>query len=356
VIKGIKPALAEGGKIKIGGLGAERKATGGGTYRLPQKIDHFQITKNTRDVMGDLEIDKELMAALPQDADGKIRAIPIILHSDEIDEVFPTVYAMYAGKRLLCSGDGEKAVRFEVKNNERTGVFKEMGCPCDFLNATGKLTCKPHGTLHCSIAAPGHAVAGAVHKWRTTSVVSIGRMLGSILAIKNAIGTLAGLPLWLKLEAIKVSPNGQPTSTVYVCHLELRAADIASAQAQALEQRRIRQSLGGEDKAAYRALIHRPAGPQETEAEIAELELEFYHQGEEPPATRAQAAKMAIAKLSDGNAAPEDEEEVEAICLLLSKAAIEGRAAFDAQYEALTKEERRKISPDQLEELQRKIQ
>ena len=93
MIKGIRPALAEGGKIKIGGLGEPRQSKKGGTYRLPVKLDHFLITKTNRvsdDPNADLEPDTELMAALPADRDGKLRAIPIILHSDEIDEVFPS--------------------------------------------------------------------------------------------------------------------------------------------------------------------------------------------------------------------------------------------------------------------------
>ena len=39
----IKPRLPELGKIKIGGLGQERQARSGGTYRQPVKDDHFTI-------------------------------------------------------------------------------------------------------------------------------------------------------------------------------------------------------------------------------------------------------------------------------------------------------------------------
>ena len=38
------PRVAEIGKIKIGYLGEERQAKGGGTYRQPLKLDRFLVT------------------------------------------------------------------------------------------------------------------------------------------------------------------------------------------------------------------------------------------------------------------------------------------------------------------------
>jgi len=48
-IKGLTPQLAERGKIKIGGLGDERKKQGSNeTYRLPVKHDYITITTMQR--------------------------------------------------------------------------------------------------------------------------------------------------------------------------------------------------------------------------------------------------------------------------------------------------------------------
>lgn len=275
MIKGLIPTLAEGGKIKIGGLGPERTSKKGNTYRLPQKYDHFVVTKTTRDGSGDLEIDREIMGVLPKDRDGLTRSIPIVLHSDRIEDVFPTSYAWYSGRKLTCRGDGERATRWEFDDKgARKAETSEIACPCPMLGAEGG--CKPHGTLHCSIVAPSTAVAGAVHKWRTTSIISIQRMIGSLEQIISLCGTLRGVPLWLRLEPITVSPLGAPSSTVYCCHVELRAKDILAVQSKALKMAEMRRALGGDSNANYRLLVSPPGGDQETEEEQAEVAAEFH--------------------------------------------------------------------------------
>jgi hypothetical protein len=284
MIKGITMKLAEGGKIKTGKLGEERTSGGGKKFRIPEKLDHFIVTKTTRDDKGDFIVDEALMAALPKDADGKCRALPIVLHTDEIDEVFPTQYALYVGRTLGCRGDGEKALRWPMKDGQRTGEVKEMACTCAYLNAASGPVCKPHGTLHCSILAPGTAMAGAVHRWRTTSLMSIERMLGSLHQILATCGTLRGLPLVLCIEPVRVQPAGKPASTVYCCHVELRATDLLSVQRKALELAQMRKTLSGDyDHAAYRAMIEAPAGDQETDDQQAEVAEEFHPEIDEAP-------------------------------------------------------------------------
>lgn len=271
MIKGITPRLAEAGKIKIGGKGEIRKSNSGGEYRLPQKYDHFVLTKTQRDESGDLIIDTELMNSLPKDSDGEIRTIPIILHADDIDDVFPTSYASYDGKKILCRGDGEEGEHREkgpVKCDPET-------CPIFQNTDPKKPKCKPNGTLHCSIRVADRAVAGALHYWRTTSLISVQRMLGSLLNIQNTVGVLRNIPLLLKVEPVTVSPNGK-TTTVYCCHVELHAADILQVQQAALDAAERRKALGAGDVAAYRALIQAPAGNNEDELEQRDIQEEFY--------------------------------------------------------------------------------
>lgn len=292
MIKGIQPALAEGGKIKIGELGEEKTSRTGKKFRMPVKLDYFLVTKTTRDAKGDLEVDEPLMSALPADSDGAVRAIPIVLHSDNIDDVFPTAYAMYSGRKLACRGDGQKAARWGFTNDgKRSAVPQEVACTCPMLQAKSGNVCKPHGTLHCSIVAPGQAVAGAVHKWRTTSLISIQRMIGSLQQILATCGTMRGLPLWLRVEPVQVAPDGQ-VSTVYCCHVELRAKDLMSVQRQALELLQMRRALHtGDIDGAYRALIQPPASTEETEEEQAEVAQEFYPEGEGEDAAQAKPAE-----------------------------------------------------------------
>jgi hypothetical protein len=279
MIKGIAPSLAEGGKIKIGGLGKAVTSRQGNVFRPPVKLDHFIITTTQRDAAGDLIPDLDLMGALTK-GDEPIREIPIVLHSDTIEQVFPTTYALYTGKKLFCHGDGELATRYELKNNQRTGLQKEMPCPCPYLGAAQGPICKPHGTLHCSIRVPGKAVAGSVYKWRTTSIISIQRMLGSLDQILSVCGTLTGIPLVLRLEAIQVSPPNAPASTVYCCHIELRAADILEIQKQAIASAQMR--LNVRKAIAYRALITPPA-EDEDDGEQAEIGQEFHPEVEPVP-------------------------------------------------------------------------
>lgn len=294
MIKNLTPSLAEAGKIKIGGLGEVRKSKGGKDWRPPVKLDHFLVTTTQRNKTGDLIVDKDLMDAIGTDADGKIRAIPIVLHADEIDDVFPTSYALYTGKKCACRGDGETATRFEMKDGKKTGNEKQIACPCAYLDAESGPKCKPNGKLYCSIMAEGAAIAGAVHVWRTTSIISIKRMIGSLEQIRSICGTLRGIPLWLKVEPIQVEHDGK-AATVYCCHVELRAKDVQEVQRRALEAAQMRRQLGFSDD-AYRRIVSLPAH-NETLEEQAEIDAEFYteeneadHRGSSSSDVRAELA------------------------------------------------------------------
>jgi hypothetical protein len=298
MLKNITPRLAEAGKIKIGGLGPERKSAKGSSFRPPLKFDHFVITGTERDAVGDLAIDTEIMTSLHDggytDADGKLRAIPIVLHSDEIDEVFLTSYALYSGKRCACRGDGEKALKREVKNSEFTGVEGPVDCPCEYLDAATGPKCKPNGKLFCSIAAPNSAVAGAVHIWRTTSIISVQQMIGSLLQIKAICGTLRGIPLTLRVKPITVEPKNSAPITVFCCHVELRAKDIESVQRKALDAAKLRRELGFDDR-AYRAMLTLPAHDESLEEQAA-IAAEMYAEdttntGADPAPKHARAGK-----------------------------------------------------------------
>jgi hypothetical protein len=278
MIKGLQPQLAEAGKIKIGGLGAERTAKSGRKWRAPEKYDCFVVTTTRRDETGSLIVDDALMRILPRCADGRVREIPIVLHSDDIEAVFPTAYACYAGRRLKCRGDGEKALEWDANRTTQT----ERACPCDRLRAPSGDICKPHGTLHCSLMIPGHATAGAVYKWRTTSIISIQRMIGSLQQIMATVGVLRGIPLRLKVEPVQVSPNDKAT-TVYCCHVELKAADITQVQQDAMAAAEARRALanGLDIDAQYKRLVAAP-GVGETPEEEREIAEEFHSDGTAP--------------------------------------------------------------------------
>lgn len=291
MIHDLMPSLAEGGKIKIGGLAQKVNQGTNGGWRAPVKYDHFLITKTSRTqrqdgVRGDLEMDAAIMAALAeyQDADKKLRRIPIVLHSDEIDEVFPTAYACYTGTKLHCRGDGREALRWTIDQGQRVGDPVKLKCPCPYLNAQRGPICKPHGTLHCGIIVDGLPVAGSVYKWRTTSIISIRQMIGSLEQIKALCGSLRGIPLQLRVLPVPVTPKSADgrTITVYVCHVELRASDVLAVQERALEMKERRIKLGLNDNGYYR-LVQRP-GIGETPEEEREIQEEFHQASPEDAA------------------------------------------------------------------------
>ncbi len=305
MIKGITPTFAEAGKIKIGGLGEERKKRDGpGTYRLPVKLDHFRVTKTTRGQDGQFELDEELMDRLPLDPDGKVREIPIVVHSDEIDQVFTTRYAKYVGRALACSGDGETATLYQIRDGKRTGEIETKACVCSDL-AAGR--CKPNGILHCGIVAPGRALAGAVHKWRTTSIVSVQQMYGSLLQIKELCGGLRGALLVLRVKPVQVQPAGVIT-TVYCCHVELREQDLTALQNRLVEARRMRAVVAGE--VPYADVVQLPAAPDEPTEEQAEVGAEFYPEEPTQPEAPAKGAAL-LDTLRNGGVAREPEPVVE---------------------------------------------
>lgn len=244
----IKPSLAQAGSIKIGKLGESRVSQSTNQpFRLPQKLDHFVVVSAERDENGDLIVDGGIMASLAAngyaDRDGNVRTIPVIVHSDDREEVFRTSLSAYSGSTLLCTGDGRTGQRVD----DKTGEVSEVACPCPWYGAERGQVCKPHGVFSCSINLPERAIAGSVHRFRTTGTISISQLLGSLITIQEIcnreIGTMRGVPLVLRVGPRTVSPGGKKT-TVYVVWAELRAESITRAQQAALTATNTREALG----------------------------------------------------------------------------------------------------------------
>jgi hypothetical protein len=277
MIKNLRLKLAEAGKLKIGGLSAPIKSRKGNTFRPPRKDDHWTVTGTTRDANGDLEVNVPLMDQLVADgyadSDGKIRTLPIVLHADEIDAVFRTSYARYQGRKCACSGDGETATKRQIDRGVYTGATKDITCPCELLESR---RCKPHGKLLCSLRVRKQAVAGAVYCFRTTSIISIEQVVGSLTQILAAVGTLQGLPLLARVMPMTVTPEGRST-TVHVVHIELHAADLAAAQQLAIDRMQARSAIQGRALAHYQRMLATP----ETDEEAADVQREFYSEVEQ---------------------------------------------------------------------------
>lgn len=214
MIKNIQAKLCEIGRIKTGKLGQERKTKdGSSTYRLPTRLNHFQVTTNERDETGNFAPNIPLMekiAGQTGEDPGHLTTIPVVLLYDNIDDNFYTTYAAYKGKTLMCMGDGEQAIV------RATGEGKV--CPCERLEQDykGPVKCKIFGRLQ--VVIQDMDIIGGVWSLRTTSWNSVQDLLGSMILIKRIAGRLAGIPLMLKLTPKTVAiATGQ--STIYTTTL-----------------------------------------------------------------------------------------------------------------------------------------
>ena len=236
MIKNLKVALPELGKIKSGVKGKEIASKEGNKFRPPQKLDHFIITTMERDTEGDFIVDLVLMETLKKsdaarvNKDGNLTGIPIQLLYNNIDLNFPTRYACYVGGKCVCSGDGEEA-------HTRDG--RTVKCPCDKqdMGYQGKDKCKINGKLFCVI--DGTTSVGACHVLRTTSFNTVQSIVSGLSFIQAAAGgMLAFLPLQLVLTPkTTVIPSTGTATTVYVASIvyngninELRQAAICLAK------------------------------------------------------------------------------------------------------------------------------
>ncbi len=296
----LTPRLVEVGKLKIGGMGAERKRDGGGTYRVPEKYDHFIVTTLHRDTDERLVADAEVMDSLKEhaDPDGKIRRLPVTLLSNEIEELLSARYVAYAGKRLAAASDG--LVLTEFTDGPGGSWLKEPRPLAHTPETAGRWKLKLSTTLNVMVSSPASRWGG-VYKFRTTSRITADQLYGSLVRLRELTGgILRGLPLRLVVRPMQVAPNGQPT-TVYVVHVELAGSDLAAVRQQALDQMRYEVANVREVRmiqAQYRQLL---AHEEEIDAEdIEEFELDgqgerssSMGEGETPPAGAERASPPA---------------------------------------------------------------
>jgi len=287
----LNPRVCELGKIKIGGLGASRKSSGGGTYRLPEKHDHFTITTLQRNGTGDLAPDAPLMKALADggfaDPDGKIRRLPVVLLSHSIPEVLQVAYLWFNGKKLAGLGDGEKlTLFFDRQKNEWFKKPIETDWDPDvteWKDPKGNRLFKLHTTLNCVIASPA-ARWGGYYKFRTTSVISGNQLYGSLLHVRQLTGgVLRGVPFELVVRPMQVAPEGI-VSTVYVVHLEIVGSDLAAIQGRARDQVQLELSTAKQVAASRVEYLKALKAPDEFDDDSDEEETaaEFH-----PPAGTA---------------------------------------------------------------------
>ena len=302
------PRLVEIGKIKVGGLGEKRVSARGKEWRMPRKDDHFTVTGLTRNKDGDLIPDAALMQSLIKqygDKDGKLRQIPIRLLTDDIDRVLVARFAWYGHRSCAAYSDGETVTWLRdpnSKDEQGQNTYEVFDPPrvddwrpdmLDLRDRNGAPLFKLHLNFSCTIhSADGRW--GGVYVFRSTSVISFRQLYASLLDISEKTGgVLVGMPLWLVVRPMLVTPDGKPTN-VYVVHVEVRGKDLQELQRMALEQAEFRLKFQDNIRriqAQYQRLLVAPGDESAEDAEFIAEEFapaepdEIYRQGDEPDAT-----------------------------------------------------------------------
>lgn len=332
---GIEPSAIELGRIKIGGLGAARTAKSGRPYRVPEKRDYFTITTHERTPAGDLVEDTEAMDLLRAGGfaspDGRIRRIPVVLLSDDPDDVLDAVYAAYDGKRRIATCNGVTRTRY-WRGAVRLEEPEVSSCRGEHVEAPWKL----HTIFRCCLAT-GAARFGGFYSFRTTSVISTRQLWGGLAAAKRMLSEiLSGPPFQLVVRPLQVSPGGKAT-TIYVVHLELRAKDLADVQRMALTAARYRADNAREIDAARRAYAVQllpPASEYEPDEEQEAVQAEFCPEPEPDDDQQSEdpiGAEAALAWVNRALAADWTMEQIEAALADLGRAAPEDLTEREAE-------------------------
>ena len=171
MIKNLIPRLPERGHVKIGALGEKRTARSGREYAMPAKLDHLRITTLQRGPDGNFMVDKEAHERFGE----RPTEIPIRLLFDQVDLNFSTRYAVYSGKRLWCSGDGETATRISKDPSDKQPLPEPLTvtCPCHRQEPgySGSDKCKPNGRL--SFLIDGISGIGGVDDHGDVGVIGV---------------------------------------------------------------------------------------------------------------------------------------------------------------------------------------
>ena len=312
------PRMAERGRVIMGRKGEKRTGQSGKVYRLPEKLDHFELVMTEKDAETDQflpdrsaqqsynEFMESIGVLLEKAKDGKtiIKEVPIFFIRDDVDEVFISFYALYAGSMWWCRGVGvndpdgsdRNAIRRhkngEGRYREERWKQKSQWGPCG-KNCpeyqTGK--CKQHGILQFAYAfAPEF---GGVYQFRTTGSNTIANIVTALNEIKMLTGgMLAWVPeLYLTYQRRQVVDREGKTHRIPVATvlLKKKVAEInnflGSVYNLRIKAQEARAMSFHTVKPIGTALTSLPpaATGDETEEEIQDVVAEFVPDMPEPP-------------------------------------------------------------------------
>lgn len=282
LVKCFRPTLTERGRIKIGIKGKWRPTKDGKSqYQLPEKVDHFILTKMSRKstkVGEDQNFveDKDLMESLPKDKNGKLTSIPIKLLYDDVTLNVQTFLSCYKGKTdLFCFGDGATASRSTGKGKKR----EQHSCPCQYLDPEnreinqGDPICKINTKLMCEIQ--GQKELGGIWVFRSSSYHTGKELPGTLfyIALKSN-GTLAGL----KLNLVLTQRTGKHGHIFIVSAIYPGDENMVIDEATKIVEKRamFKESFKLQEQVARKQLMSNLDIENLEEAQIEEIVDDFY--------------------------------------------------------------------------------
>jgi hypothetical protein len=265
--------LREKGHIKIGGLKKEVKIAKESKreWHQPEKYDHFVITTMERDSGDRLVVNEEIMKSLPKNP----KKLHILFLFDDPKKNLLSYYALYAGTKKICWGDGlrdgeRRRYKGEGKNRVWLNEWDDIECDVATCKHRESGECKMHGVLTALLV--DDPTVGGVYRFRTTGTNSVRYLYSTMALIQNiAHKVLSGIPLLLTVQPETKTDKTHKKRLIYTVGLEfdgtipeLRATAIEAAKARstvAIEMRDIREQI--------------KALPDETETEERAIAQEF---------------------------------------------------------------------------------
>ena len=211
----------------------------------PQALDHFLIVEPNRGSDGNYLIDTVLMDSLLKaghgEHDGKIRRLPILFPTDDLEAIYQQEYVWYLGQKKAGWSDGKN---FILWFHPRTKVLldkpweglvrPEAGDQHeDVANLFNvEQVFKLHTRLNCLIGSTD-AKVGGVYRLSTLSKTTADQIPNTLKTIWDMTGGhIRYLPLDLVIREQPGCPvvNGKPVPTKnYVCHVEMSLKKVREA-------------------------------------------------------------------------------------------------------------------------------
>ena len=329
------------GLIKCGNKLAPRE---GKTNQLPKALDHFLITTLQRGSDNNFLLDEPLMNSLPQDADGKIRRLPVTILSNNLNEVVRQQWLWYVGQRKVGWSENGKLILIYHPRTE-----KPLDTPMKIdLNPEGgdqhedvadlfrEGKFKLQTDFYCTIRGDVRYVRfGGVYRLRTSGGINASQIPASLNALRDWTGGfLRLLPMELVIRPQAVCPmvKGVPTpSTVHVVHLEMQGPDVAASGG--LAQMAVREMKRQIENAREMFALQRTYSRLVSNSELlADLD-------EEEPGVTVPALPVASTSVRPPTPTVNGESFFNTLALR------ETQATFDADCE-LIRREWRKIAPE----------